>query len=389
MRGSLTRSLRWAASATALGLCSLTGCNAPEADTAAGAASPGALAAVPEGAVGRPAADRPTDTRDVPDPTIMKHGDVYYIYSTGPGIEIRRSPDLVNWELIGTVLPDSTPEWAQQEVPGTMIPWAPELAFFNGRYHLYYALSTFGSQRSVMGLLTNTTLDPADPAYRWEDQGKVLESVPGQSTFNAIDGSVIVDETGQPWFTWGSFWGGIKMRALDAATGKPSTTDTTLYSLATRRGNDPNTRSGSADYAQSIEAPYIIRHGDYYYLFVSWDACCLGAESTYNVRVGRSQNVTGPYLDRDGVPLLEGGGTLVLAGYDQIAGPGHGSVLVDGDRHYIAHHYVNINEGPSDPDQPLAIPRSLHIRPLYWAFGGWPIAGDPINAEVVSQAAAR
>jgi arabinan endo-1,5-alpha-L-arabinosidase len=207
----------------------------------------------------------------------------------------------------------------------------------------------------------------------------------GQSTFNAIDGSVILDEQQQPWLAWGSFWGGIKMRRLDPVTGKPSQADSTLYSLATRKGNDPNTKSGRADYSQSIEGPYIIRHGDYYYLFVSWDACCLGAESTYNVRVGRSKSVTGPYLDRDGVDMLQGGGTLVLAGYDQIAGPGHGSILVDGGPRgpfYIAHHYVNMKEGPSDPNEPLAIPRSLHVRPLYWAFGGWPIAGEPINAEL-------
>jgi len=376
----LTPNHSWlrASATAALALAALSGC---------GGAGPAteeqpAVAPIPEGVMGKPAADRPTDTRDVPDPTILKQGDTYYVYSTGPGIEIRRSKDLVNWELIGTALPDSTPAWAQQEVPGTMIPWAPELAFFNGKYYLYYALSTFGSQRSVIGLLTNATLDPTDPAYQWEDQGKILESIPGQSTFNAIDGSVVLDEAGEPWFTWGSFWGGIKMRKLDAATGKLSLTDTTLYSLATRKGNDPNTHSGRADYSQSIEGPYIVRHGDYYYLFVSWDACCLGAKSTYNVRVGRSPNVTGPYFDRDGVDMLQGGGTLVLAGYDQIAGPGHASILLDGDRSYIVHHYVNIKEGPSDPGAPLAIPRSLHVRPLYWAYGGWPIAGDPINAEL-------
>jgi arabinan endo-1,5-alpha-L-arabinosidase len=382
MPGYTTRSLLHAGVA-AVALFNFAGCRAPSqsADESA-AAEP---AAIPEGAVGKPAADRPTDTRDVPDPTIMKHGDTYYVYSTGPGIEIRRSRDLVDWELIGTVFPDSTPTWAQQEVPGTQIPWAPELAFFNGKYHLYFALSTFGSQRSVIGLLTNTTLDPADPAYEWVDQGKILESIPGQSTFNAIDGSVIVDTEGQPWLTWGSFWGGIKMWKLDAATGRLSQTDTALHSLATRKGNDPNTHSGKADYSQSIEGPYIIRRGDYYYLFVSWDACCLGAESTYNVRVGRSRSVTGPYLDRDGVDMLEGGGTLVLAGYDQIAGPGHSSILIDGGPQgpfYMAHHYVNMKEGPSDPNEPLAIPRSLHVRPLYWAFGSWPIAGEPINAEL-------
>lgn len=341
----------------------------------------GVLGAVLLGLTTAPRAEAQTgNVRDVPDPTIIKYGDSYYVYSTAPGIEIRRSKDLRHWELIGTVLPTALPSWAQKEVPGTQFPWAPEIAFFNGKYHLYYALSTFGSQRSVLALATNTTLDPADPSYRWVDHGKVLESFPGKSTFNAIDGSVILDEKGEPWLTWGSFWGGIKMRKLDKATGRLSSTDTTLISLATRKGNDPNFRSGPAAYTQAIEAPYIIRHGDYYWLFVSWDACCLGAKSTYNVRVGRSKNVTGPYLDRDGVPMIQGGGTLVLAGRDSIAGPGHNSILTDGDRQYIAHHYVNIKEGPASPDAPLAIPRSLQIRPLYWAWDGWPIAGEPITA---------
>lgn len=354
-------------------LAALSGCSAsaPQAS--------GQQASAPRpGAVGRPAADRPTDVRDVPDPTIIKHRDFYYVYSTGPGIEIRRSRDLANWELIGTVLQDSVPEWVKQEVPGTQIPWAPEIGFFNGRYHLYVAYSTFGSQRSVVQLLTNPTLDPADPNYQWTDQGKVLESIPGVSTFNAIDAAPVMDEQGQPWLVWGSFWGGIKMRRLDLATGKLSQSDTTMYSLATRKGNDPNTRTGSASYNQSIEAPYIIRRGGYYYLFVSWDACCLGAKSTYNVRVGRSRTITGPYVDRDGVSMVEGGGTLVLAGYEQIAGPGHNSIVVDGERYFMAHHYVNIKEGPASPDAPLAIPRSLQIRPVYWAWGGWPVAGEPV-----------
>ncbi|WP_243663213.1 family 43 glycosylhydrolase, partial [Rhodothermus marinus] len=112
-------------------------------------------------------------------------------------------------------------------IPGVEFPWAPDIAFFNGRYHLYYSLSTFGSQRSAIGLATNGTLDPSSPDYRWEDQGVVIESRPNQDSYNAIDPNVAFDENGQPWLVWGSYWEGIFLRRLDAHTGKPLATDPT------------------------------------------------------------------------------------------------------------------------------------------------------------------
>lgn len=315
------------------------------------------------------------DITDVPDPAIIKHDNDYYVFATDEGIQILRSDDLIRWERIGTVFDTDVPTWAEAVVPGTEFPWAPDISFFNDRYHLYYSLSTFGSQRSVIALVTNRTLDPDDPDYEWVDHGVVLESRPDQDPFNAIDPAIISDEQGRVWMSWGSFWGGIKVRRIDPATGLLSAADTTTYSLAARAGVDA-VRGPRGE--QAIEGPYIIRHDGYYWLFVSFDACCRGAESTYNVRVGRSTSVTGPYVDRDGVPLTDGGGTLVLAGHDAIRGPGHNSILVDGDRHYIVHHFVNITEGPASPDAPLAIPRSLQIRPLHWGWHGWPIAGMPV-----------
>lgn len=316
------------------------------------------------------------DVRDVPDPAIIKDGAHFYVFSTADGIPIRRSSDLRHWDVIGTVFPTPLPEWAQREVPGTQFPWAPDISYFNGRFHLYYSLSTFGGQRSVIALATNATLDPASPQYRWVDRGKVVESTPGVSPFNAIDPAVALDEHGQPWLSWGSFWGGIKMRRLDPATGLVSRQDTTTYSLAARAGVDA-VQGPRGD--QAIEGPYIIRRGGYYWLFVSFDHCCRGARSDYNVRVGRSERITGPYIDRDGRLMTQGGGTLVLASMGDVRGPGHNSILTDGDRHYIVHHYVNVREGPASPDAPLAIPRSLQIRPLHWGWDGWPIAGEPIT----------
>ena len=316
------------------------------------------------------------DVRNVPDPAIIKAGSRYYIFSTGPGVEIRRSDDLWKWERVGTVFDTPLPSWAEREVPGTRLPWAPDISYFNGRYHLYYALSTFGGQRSVIGLATNRTLDRDSSDYRWVDQGKVLESNPGRDPFNAIDPAIVVEDEGRVWLAWGSFWGGIKMRRIEARTGMLSSEDTTIYSLAARAGVDAV--RGPRD-NQAIEGAYIIRHEGSYYLFVSFDACCRGAQSTYNVRVGRSAAVTGPYTDRDGVPMTAGGGTLLLAGSGMIAGPGHNAILAEGGRHYIVHHYVNVAAGSASPGAPLAIPRTLQIRPLYWAWDGWPIAGAPIT----------
>jgi beta-xylosidase len=154
------------------------------------------------------------DIKDVPDPAIIKHGNHYYVFSTANGIEIRRSEDLWTWERIGTVFDTPLPSWAQKEVPGTEFPWAPDISYFNNTFHLYYSLSTFGGQRSVIALATNKTLDPASSDYRWVDLGKVAESNPGRDPFNAIDPAIIVDEQNRVWMSWGSFWGGIKMRRI-------------------------------------------------------------------------------------------------------------------------------------------------------------------------------
>ena len=292
----------------------------------------------------------------VHDPAIFKHGDSYYLYSTNDGIPIRQSRDLVQWSFVGRVFEQQLPPWARAEIPGVEAPWAPDLSFFNGRYHLYYSLSTFGSQRSAIGVATNATLDPADPRYRWEDQGKVLESWPTLTAHNAIDPAVAFDEQGQPWLSWGSWSGGIYLRRLDASTGKLSQQDTVQHFLAAR-GTSPN----------AIEGPYVIRRGDFFYLFVSWDLCCRGAESTYNVRVGRSRSITGPYLDRNGVAMTQGGGTLVLAGYGRVRGPGHNSILSEGGEHLMVHHFYDLQEN--------GVPK-LQIRPLFWDVDGWPLAGE-------------
>ncbi len=302
------------------------------------------------------------DVRRVHDPHIIKEGSFYYIFCTGPGIPIRRSADLYNWKIVGRVF-DKLPTWAKEEIPGAVFPWAPDILFFNGKYHLYYSISTFGSNRSCIGLATNITLDPQGKEYKWVDQGKVIESF-DTDDFNCIDANPVMDQQKNVWLCFGSFWGGIKMRRLEFNTGKLSTDDTKLYSLAARPKPDP----------RPIEGAYIFRRGDFYYLFASFDFCCRGVKSDYNIRVGRAKQITGPYLDRDGKPMLEGGGTLILETAGRFIGPGHNSILHDGDKDYLVYHfYDGENRGIA----------TLQIRPLTWNEDSWPAAGDPITGPQI------
>jgi arabinan endo-1,5-alpha-L-arabinosidase len=289
--------------------------------------------------------------RRVHDPCVAKENDNYYVLSTTRGIDIRQSTDLVNWHYVGRVF-DAIPDWARREIPGARDIWAPDVSRFNGEHHLYYAVSTFGSKHSCIGLATNKTLDPKSPDYHWKDCGKVIQTG-DREDFNAIDPSIVIDGDAV-WLCFGSYWSGIKLCRIDAATGKPA--DSRLISLASRPQE------------KSVEAPFIVRHGKYYYLFVSFDHCCRGVNSDYKIMVGRADRVDGTYSDRQGRPMLEGGGTLVLQGEGRVRGPGGQSVLVDGDKYWLVYHFYDAeNNGIA----------CLQIRPLKWQ-NDWPVAGDPL-----------
>ncbi len=314
----------------------------------------------------QPAAARSADGTLIggADPTIVAvHGSdgryTYYVVATGPGIPILSSRDLKNWRRVGRVFAEDVPRWARDDVPHAKGIWAPDLSFHNGRYYLYYSVSTFGSQRSVIGLAVNSTLDPTSPDYRWEDRGKVIESWPGKCDFNAIDPALFVDHDGAWHLFFGSFWSGIKLTRLDPATGKPST-DATLVSVAARPQHPPRV----------VEAAYAIFHQGNYYLFVSWDRCCDGADSDYKVMVGRARKIAGPYVDAEGRALLDGGGTCVLTSNQRWRGPGHNSVLTTDEGQWLVHHTYDV--------QHLEARRILQIRPLSWTDDGWPRVGEPI-----------
>jgi arabinan endo-1,5-alpha-L-arabinosidase len=316
-----------------------------------------------------------TDLRIHDPSTIVKQGNTYWVFGTGPGIPAFSSTDRVHWTPRGRVLAEA-PAWVGDAVPGNVNAffWAPDVRRVRGRYYLYYSVSTFGSNVSAIGLATSPTLDPA----RWEDQGIVVRSV-ARDDFNAIDPAIFPAPDGRLWLAFGSFWGGIRMIELHPATGKRLHPTSPMVPLAAH----PQERNNA------IEAPFLHYRDGYYYLFVNWDYCCRGAKSTYNLRVGRSRHVTGPYRDKDGVEMMRGGGTLLLgsqpddgsgAPFDPKVGPGHAGILTERgmDRLSFHYEYVRHREGRS----------MLEIRTLRWDRDGWPRVAPENNAAAPPQAPA-
>ncbi|KAF8990504.1 secreted arabinase [Cyathus striatus] len=275
-----------------------------------------------------------TGNTAVDDPTMCqdKHG-TFFVFSTAQGISIRTSPDLVNWTLIGTVWPEGA-NWTDpytRTSNGTL--WAPDCTYLNEEFILYYSASTSGSQNSAIFLAKSETGLPGS----WVNHGLVT-STSSANDYN-VDGlsspKIGADaihpacKVGEEWFlSFGSFWTGIKLVSLDPNTGLLK--DSTMTSLAERSMS-----------AGVVEASVIFELGSYFYLFTSWDKCCLGVNSTYNIRVGRGTNVKGPYVDQDNVDLLAGGGTLVLARHGNIIGPGGQDLqLINGNPILVYHYYT-------------------------------------------------
>ena len=293
------------------------------------------------------------DVTPVHDPAVAADGQSFFLFSTGPGIPIRRSTDLRAWEYAGQVFADAVPAWAPQAIPGADGVWAPDVSHFGGHWHLYYAVSTFASLHSAIGHATNTTLDPRRGEYAWVDHGPVVTSEDPSTGWNAIDPNVAIDDDGRPWLAWGAFWGGIKLARLDPADGTldPSSS---VFDLAIRN-----------PWYLGIEAAFLIKRGAFWYLFVSFNFCCRGVDSDYEIRVGRSATLTGPYVDDRDTPLTDNGGRLVLAGYGTVRGPGHNAVLHARGRWWLVHHWYDAaNAG---------VP-TLGIRELTWTADAWPLA---------------
>lgn len=311
---------------------------------------------------------------DTPDPTAIESpdGKGVYVFTTGRRIQILYSENFFDWKRTGTVFSKNRflhgfPDWVHEAIPGATAIWAPDIVFFNDRYYVYYSVSTFGKQRSVIGLASNGTLDVRSPDYEWRDEGIVLESHPDRTNYNAIDSAFFRDEDGKAYLFWGSYWTGIKAVEVDSKTGKPFNyvegdlkIPADYVAVASRRRDT------------SIEAPYLVRRGDYYYLFTSRGSCCDGVKSTYHLVVGRSTKPLGPYVDKDGRPMDRGGGTVILSSTEKWKGTGHnGFFRTTGTRPNNEWLILAAYDSES-PEKG----RLTQIRPLTWDESDWPVPGD-------------
>jgi arabinan endo-1,5-alpha-L-arabinosidase len=296
--------------------------------------------------------------------TVIAQAGHYYTYGTGNGLPILTSDDGWTWRRAGSLI---------SAVPGGKVgaevlarggdnTWAPDVIHIGDRYFIYYSAPAT-QPRSAIGLLVGKTLDPAAPDYHWEDRGPVVWS-DGIEDSNAIDPGVLLDPDGRLWLTYGSYFGFIRLVELDPKTGLRRYPDRKPVNIAI-----------------NSEASILIHRDGWYYLLVTHGSCCQGANSTYNIRMGRSRKVTGPYLDNMGIDMLEGGGKLFAGSRGRHIGPGHfGRLdLGEGVEKFSLHYEADLDRGG------ISV---LDIRPLLWR-DGWPVAGDNLTTGVYSIESAR
>ena len=227
---------------------------------------------------------------------------------------------------------------------------APDIIHIGNRYYLYIAANS-GPTKADINLLTNKTLDPNSPDYKWEERG-VVASSDGVEDCNAIDPGIFLDPTtGKLWLTYGSYFGYIRLVELDSKTGKRL-----------------NANEKPRNIAINSEASIMIYHDGWYYLLVTHGSCCRGADSGYNIRVGRAKNVAGPFVDNMGTDMLRGGGKLFVGSSGRLIGPGHFGLfdLGDGIQRFSLHYEADLDKGGASV---------LDVRPLLWK-DGWPVAGE-------------
>ncbi len=290
------------------------------------------------------------------DPSVIVVDGAWVAFETGQegglyrgAVRVKTSPDGLTWTNAGSV-GKGLPKWVRKELGFQPLNlWAPSISRHGDTYYLYYSASVFGINTSAIGLATNGRFDPRTPGEGWDDQGLVLKTN-GRDDYNAIDPFRVDTTDGRAWLAFGSFWSGIKMVEIDAVTGKRLGGDDTMHALASRGG-------------AGIEAASILEHDGRVYLFTSFDQCCSGLDSTYRIMVGRADAITGPYADADGTPMMQGGGTEVLARTGRFIGPGGQEAFIGPDGEMLAYHYYDGDD--------LGVAK-LQISPIRWSDDGWP-----------------
>ncbi len=266
--------------------------------------------------------------------TIMQCSGKFYTYGTGGS----------------SLVSDDGWTWRRGVTPARR-GMAPDIIHLGDRYYLYVAANIGGQPKAAINMISSKTLDLNSPDYKWEEGG-IIASSDGVEFCNAIDPGVFLDPTdGKLWLVYGSYFGYIRLVQLDPQTGKRL---------------DPNDKP--VDIAINCEASIIICRDGWYYLLATHGSCCRGADSGYNIRVGRARTVTGPFLDHMDVDMLQGGGKLVVGSGGRVIGPGHFGLLDlgDGVQKFSCHYEADLDRGGASV---------LDIRPVLWK-DGWPIAGE-------------
>ena len=279
--------------------------------------------------------------------TIIKRNGVYHTWATGDQIYHLTSTDLIQWSVAAPVFaPGTWPGWINSYVTGFRgFFWAPECVFMNGKYYMYYSCST-GQRPSAIGLATSPDL------VNWTDQGMVVYSDNG-TAYGSIDPAIFTDAAGRLWMSFGSHLTGIWNIELDPATGK--------------RLNITATNVAGSGPASEHEAPYMMQRDGYYYLLYNRGTCCAGTNSTYYVQMGRATSPNGPFVDRNGVALLSGGGTNFLVRQNNFYGPGHVGLLTENGANFLSYHYYDATRNGAP---------TLGIASLSWDAQGWPAASQ-------------
>jgi arabinan endo-1,5-alpha-L-arabinosidase len=278
------------------------------------------------------------------DPSIIKEGSTWWVFETGVGLPVKFSSNGTAWKQ-GARLFNSTPSWWNTYVPNNVRDskvWAPDIRKFGNRTYCYYSISVFGKNTSAIGLSSCSSIAAGD----WRDDGVVISSKAGVNAYNAIDPNLTVDASGNPWLVFGSWFDGIHIVRLNTSTMKPTGT---IFSIAKRSGG--------------IEGASLVYVNGFYYLFVSIDVCCNGVNSTYKIAYGRSTNITGPYVDKNGAAMSSGNCTIMDAGNARWKGPGGQSVYQNGSAWVIVRHSYDANNNGTP---------TMLINDLFWDSSKWP-----------------
>lgn len=266
--------------------------------------------------------------------TIAQCGGKYYTFGTGGTTLVSED----GWTWVRGVRPARSG-------------MAPDIIQIGDRYYLYVARNIGAQPRADINMIWSKSLDPNSPDYKWEEGG-VVASSDGTEDCNAIDPGLLLDPNdGRLWLVYGSYFGYIRLVELDPQTGKRINPDIAPVNIAI-----------------NCEAAILIYRDGWYYLLATHGSCCRGADSGYNIRVGRANRVTGPYLDHTGMPMLLGGGKLFVTSGGRVIGPGHFGLidLGDGVQKFSCHYEADLDRGGASV---------LDIRPLLWR-DGWPAAGE-------------